>query len=182
MNPTPDEEAIFLSALELPSPDDRAAYLTTACSGDDVVRTRVEALLAAAVDDAFLNTPPALAAGNTQVMRFSHKSEGVGTQFDRYRLLEKIGEGGFADVYRAEQLEPVRREVAVKIIKPGMDSRQVIARFEAERQALAMMDHPNIAKIFDAGTTGGEMRIADCGLQNDEEQIPNPKSPIPNQS
>jgi serine/threonine protein kinase len=77
-----------------------------------------------------------------------------GAAVGRYRLIERIGEGGFADVYRAEQIEPVRREVAVKIIKPGMDTRAVIARFEAERQALAMMDHPNIARVFDAGALG----------------------------
>src|SRR6185295_2173250 len=75
----------------------------------------------------------------------------------RYKLLEKIGEGGFGEVWMAEQREPVKRRVALKIIKLGMDSRQVVARFEAERQALAMMDHPNIAKIFDAGTTEGRL-------------------------
>ncbi len=79
--------------------------------------------------------------------------KGPGTVIGRYKLLEKIGEGGFGSVYVAEQEEPVRRRVALKIIKLGMDTRQVVARFEAERQALAMMDHPNIAKVFDAGST-----------------------------
>ena len=80
-------------------------------------------------------------------------AEGPGTIIGRYKLLEEIGEGGMGMVYMAEQREPVRRKVALKIIKPGMDTREVIARFEAERQALAMMDHPNIAKVFDAGET-----------------------------
>ena len=80
-------------------------------------------------------------------------AEGPGTTIGRYKLLEEIAEGGMGVVYMAEQREPVRRKVALKIIKPGMDTREVIARFEAERQALAMMDHPNIAKVFDAGET-----------------------------
>ena len=80
-------------------------------------------------------------------------TENVGTQIGRYKLLEQIGEGGFGVVYMAEQLEPVRRRVALKVIKPGMDSRQIIARFEAERQALAMMDHENIARVLDAGSS-----------------------------
>src|SRR5262249_14244603 len=80
-------------------------------------------------------------------------SEGIGTAIDRYKLLETLGEGGFGTVYVAEQKEPVKRRVALKIIKLGMDTKQVIARFEAERQALALMDHPNIAKVLDAGTT-----------------------------
>ena len=81
-------------------------------------------------------------------------SERAGSQIGPYKLLQEIGEGGFGVVYMAEQTEPVERRVALKIIKPGMDTRQVIARFEAERQALAMMDHPNIAKVLDAGATG----------------------------
>src|SRR5262249_39715833 len=84
------------------------------------------------------------------------ESERLGTVIGPYKLLQQIGEGGMGTVYMAEQTHPVQRKVALKLIKPGMDSRQVIARFEAERQALALMDHPNIAKVFDAGTTGGE--------------------------
>lgn len=83
----------------------------------------------------------------------SHLIEGPGTKIGRYELLSLIGEGGMGLVYQAEQKEPVKRRVALKIIKPGMDSRQVVARFEAERQALALLDHPNIAHVFDAGTT-----------------------------
>src|SRR5213076_2931203 len=93
---------------------------------------------------------PAAARSATVVLPIS---EGPGTVIGRYKLLEKLGEGGFGAVYVAEQKEPVKRRVALKIIKLGMDTRQVIARFEAERQALAMMDHPNIAKVFDAGAT-----------------------------
>src|SRR6185436_16653063 len=88
-----------------------------------------------------------------------------GDHIGRYKLLEKIGEGGCGVVYMAEQEEPVRRRVALKVIKLGMDTRSVIARFEAERQALAMMDHPNIAKVFDAGATDGDHRSADFGPQ-----------------
>src|SRR5216110_191387 len=93
---------------------------------------------------------PAVEASPTVVLPIS---EGPGTVIGRYKLLEKLGEGGFGAVYVAEQKEPVKRRVALKIIKLGMDTRQVIARFEAERQALALMDHPNIAKVFDAGAT-----------------------------
>src|SRR5262249_54926221 len=82
-------------------------------------------------------------------------AEGPGTMIGPYKLLEQIGEGGFGIVFMAEQMEPVRRKVALKVLKPGMDTRQVVARFEAERQALAIMDHPNIAKVFDGGVTGG---------------------------
>ena len=92
---------------------------------------------------------PAAAAGQTEL--FEKISEGPGTVIGPYKLLQQIGEGGMGVVFMAEQTEPVQRNVALKIIKPGMDTRQVIARFEAERQALAMMDHPNIAKVLDAG-------------------------------
>jgi len=85
-------------------------------------------------------------------------TDSPGDRIGPYRLLEKIGEGGFGVVYLAEQLEPMRRRVALKIIKPGMDSKAVLARFEAERQALALMDHPNIARVFDAGATGSPHR------------------------
>jgi serine/threonine protein kinase len=97
--------------------------------------------------------------------------EKPGTEIGPYKLLQQIGEGGFGIVFMAEQTEPVRRRVALKVIKPGMDSRQVIARFEAERQALAMMDHPNIAKVLDAGTTG-QGQNAECRVQSNEESAP----------
>src|ERR1051325_11522092 len=108
-----------------------------------------------------MDEPPVLAATTQQMI------EGLGTRIGPYKLLQQIGEGGMGVVYMAEQETPVRRKVALKIIKPGMDSRQVIARFEAERQALALMDHVNIARVLDAGTTppsppseGGEWRGA----------------------
>ena len=112
---------------------------------------RVEGLLRVYEDaDSFLESPP---APPTVTVESTSLSEGPGTVIGPYKLREQIGEGGMGVVYMAEQTESVRRKVAVKIIKPGMDSAQVIARFEAERQALAMMDHPNIARVLDAGTT-----------------------------
>ena len=98
----------------------------------------------------FLERP---AMDRQQTSAFPPVSEAAGTQIGPYKLLQQIGEGGMGVVYMAEQQKPVRRRVALKIIKPGMDSRQVIARFEAERQALAMMEHPNIARVLDAGAT-----------------------------
>jgi serine/threonine protein kinase len=97
--------------------------------------------------------------------------EHPGARIGPYRLLEQIGEGGFGIVYLAEQIEPVRRRVALKILKPGMDSRQVIVRFEAERQALALMDHPNIAKVLDGGMVG-EVRNAECGARTEDRDVP----------
>ena len=114
------------------------------------LRESIEALLRAneGASGFLLRPPPGLAAHIEQPIR-----EGPGTVIGRYKLLEPIGEGGMGVVYMAEQMQPVRRKVALKVIKPGMDTRQVIARFEAERQALALMDHPNIARILDAGAT-----------------------------
>src|SRR5262249_39617722 len=138
------EQSIFLAALELPTPAERAAYLKGACGEDPVLRANVEELLAAhANGDDFLDRPPACATVDEQAV-----TERPGSIIGPYKLKEKIGEGGFGLVFVAEQQEPVRRKVALKIIKPGMDSKQVVARFEAERQALAMMDHQNIAKVF----------------------------------
>lgn len=146
------EKAIFEQALDCAGPEDRAAFLQQACVGNDALRERLEALLAA--DDAapqFLpNTP---GTGSVLHLANSPVAEGPGSVIGRYKLLEPIGEGGFGVVYLAEQLEPVRRRVALKLVKSGMDSKQVIGRFEAERQALALMNHPNIAQVFDAGTT-----------------------------
>lgn len=146
---TPDAD-IFAEALQLP-PAERAQYLTRACGSDEALRQRVEELLNVhgRVGD-FLETPNA-DSGFSIAAAVSADDQG---RVGRYRLIEKIGEGGCGVVYLAEQDEPVRRQVALKIIKPGMDTREVIARFEAERQALAMMDHPGIAKVFDAGETG----------------------------
>jgi serine/threonine protein kinase len=144
------EKELFEQALELAAPGARAAFLADACGGDAALLQRVAALLRASeAPAAFLpEAPGALPAGGVD------DPDAVGTVIGRYRLLERIGEGGFGVVYMAEQLEPVRRRVALKVIRPGMDSRQVIGRFEAERQALALMEHPNIAQIFDAGTVG----------------------------
>src|SRR5690348_14553907 len=141
-----NEEEIFHEALARAAPADRAAYLDGACAGDPARRAAVEALLRASVGaTGFLECP---AATLDEPAR-----DRPGTVIGPYKLLEQIGEGGFGVVFMAEQTEPVRRKVALKILKPGMDTRQVVARFEAERQALALMDHPNIAHVFDGGTT-----------------------------
>ncbi|HVC98719.1 MAG TPA: serine/threonine-protein kinase, partial [Pirellulales bacterium] len=149
-NPRANE--IFLHALELGSSEERRRCLDAACAGDDLLRAEVEALLAAANQaGSFLESPavaPALVATVERPI-----AERPGTMIGPYKLLEQIGEGGFGIVFMAEQQQPVRRKVALKVLKPGMDTRQVVARFEAERQALALMDHPNIAKVLDAGQT-----------------------------
>jgi WD40 repeat protein/tRNA A-37 threonylcarbamoyl transferase component Bud32 len=144
---------IFFEALEKYTPQERAAFLDGACGTNPVQRAKVEALLADHFQqDAFMKDPaveaPPLSSPEPP------PPESPAQVLGRYKLLEKIGEGGFGEVWMAEQREPVKRRVALKIIKLGMDSRQVVARFEAERQALAMMDHVNIARIFDADVTG----------------------------
>jgi serine/threonine protein kinase len=144
------EKEIFCDAIEKGTPEERTAYLDWACGKDLLLRQRVEELLAKHFRQESFMKEPAVERSATVILPVS---EGPGTIIDRYKLLEKIGEGGFGVVYVAEQKEPVKRRVALKIIKLGMDTRQVIARFEAERQALALMDHPNIAKVFDAGAT-----------------------------
>src|SRR6185295_8060172 len=139
-------KVIFGDALEL-NPADRAGFIEAACSGDESLRARVEVLIAAAQkDDGFLSP----AADHTA--DFS-EGERPGARIGRFKLIEQIGEGGFGVVFMAEQDRPVRRLVALKIIKLGMDTRAVIARFEQERQALALMDHPNIARVLDAGAS-----------------------------
>ena len=144
------ESGIFKTAVKLPL-DERAAYLDQACNGNAALRHEIESLLSAhAASDSLL---PDDSSGMQATRHYQPVLEGAGTVIGPYKLLQQIGEGGMGIVYMAEQQEPVRRKVALKIIKPGMDSSQVIARFEAERQALAMMDHQNIAKVFDAGTT-----------------------------
>ena len=129
----------------------RAAQIDRSCAGDPELRLRVEGLLAAMeTDDGFLSAP---SGELTESPDDPAASEAPGPSIGPYRIIELLGEGGFGSVFLAEQSEPLRRQVALKIIKSGMDSRQVVARFEAERQALAQMDHPNIARVFDAGAT-----------------------------
>jgi WD40 repeat protein/serine/threonine protein kinase len=144
-------ELLFARALEKPSSQGRAAYLDEACAGNSALRSRVEALLRAHEQaENFLQEQPQW----PQPMADGVPSaEGAGTRIGWYKLLQSLGAGGMGVVYMAEQERPVRRKVALKIIRPGMDSAQVIARFEAERQALALMDHQNIARVLDAGTT-----------------------------
>jgi tetratricopeptide (TPR) repeat protein len=143
------EESVFAEALEKQDPRERAAFLDHACAGDDSLRGNVEALLSAYDDGQFLECP-AVASAEIFDTRIS---EPPGTIIGPYRLMEQIGEGGMGLVFVAEQQQPVRRKVALKVLKPGMDTRQVVARFEAERQALALMDHANIARVYDGGET-----------------------------
>jgi serine/threonine protein kinase/tetratricopeptide (TPR) repeat protein len=153
-----NEEDIFHEALAKGTPEERAAYLDAACAGNPEVRASVEALLQANVGaSGFLAAAPVAPAatcadgpGATPAEE-TEACERPGTRIGPYKLVEPIGEGGMGTVWMAQQTEPVQRLVAVKLIKPGMDSKQVLARFEAERQALALMDHPNIAKVLDAG-------------------------------
>src|SRR6266498_997643 len=143
---------IFNAALEIAAAEDRAAYLDSVCASDPALRMKIDSLLVAyekdsdTLDDLARKTPrdDAGRVGNDYAPN---------SVIGRYKLLQKIGEGGMGVVYMAEQREPVIRKVALKIIKLGMDTQQVLGRFEAERQALALMDHPNIAKILDGGAT-----------------------------
>lgn len=152
---------IFADALEKDDVRERAAWVAHACGADAELRELVEALLQA-------HEQGGESPGQALLAAFDQPLDEVpGTRIGRYKLLEQIGEGGFGVVFMAEQTDPVHRKVALKIIKAGMDTREVIARFEAERQALALMDHPNIAKVFDGGVTGDR-----------ESQIPNLESPI----
>ncbi len=155
-----DEQAIFEAARNAQSAELRKAYLDQHCGKDAELRRRVEALLRAYDEsESFLESPPpelgafSLTAADSPTID-RPITEQPGTIIGPYKLLQQIGVGGMGVVFMAEQTEPIQRTVALKIIKPGMDTRQVIARFEAERQALAMMDHPNIARVIDAGTTG----------------------------
>jgi tetratricopeptide (TPR) repeat protein len=152
--PAPDDtsriDAIFAEARAIADSTQRTAYLEQACGKNKTLRVEVESLLDAdrgAADFMRLQPLPVL-----ETLPGAKAGDSIG----RYKLLEKIGEGGFGEVWMAEQQEPVQRKVALKIIKAGMDTREVVARFEAERQALALMDHPNIAKVLDGGTTGAE--------------------------
>ena len=167
MNPSdrPRIDDLFDLALQQSDAAARSAFLDQACHGQPELRARLDALLAAdakasrflpeTIPSEDVSAPsggdrPALGSDAPDC---SVPSAVPSQQIGRYKLLEKIGEGGFGEVWMAEQKEPVRRRVALKIIKLGMDTRQVVARFEAERQALALMDHPNIAKVFDGGAT-----------------------------
>src|SRR6056297_3247541 len=159
---------IFLHAVQIANPQERRAYLEEVCGGNASRLQAVEKMVAADASEAavpFDRLVKRLTPSTASLLDVTKDREGVATEaefdFDisdhpaigPYKLLEPIGEGGMGVVYLAQQSQPVRRKVALKVIKPGMDSRQVIARFEAERQALAMMDHPNIARVLDAGTT-----------------------------
>ncbi len=155
-----DREARLIElALAIEDPGERAAFLDHACAGDPALRARLEDLLEAyARSGDFLGgdesgLPQAAEDVGEDSQMSPPADEAVGQTIGRYKLLERIGEGGYGVVYVAEQTEPVRRRVALKVIKLGMDTKQVVARFEAKRQALALMDHPNIAKVPDAGTT-----------------------------
>jgi serine/threonine protein kinase len=148
-NHKPDEEAIFKVAREIHAADARASYLEQICVDDTKLYARVISLLRVLDEQPGFLESPAVAIVTIEQSAI----EKPGAQIGPYKLLEQIGEGGMGAVYMADQQVPVRRRVALKIIKPGMDTRQVIARFEAERQALALMDHPNIARVLDAGAT-----------------------------
>ena len=147
------EKEIFESAIEIASAEERQGYVKGACDGDADLIARVQALLKAHDEATGFLREKSAAANKTIRLGESAVTEGPGTVIGRYKILQQIGEGGCGVVYMAEQSEPVRRRVALKVIKLGMDTKSVIARFEAERQALAMMDHPNIAKVLDAGAT-----------------------------
>jgi eukaryotic-like serine/threonine-protein kinase len=157
---SPSDREIFLTALDKVDPNERAEYLANACGSDNRLRGEVEAMLRETeVLGGFLEEPAIQVARNDlssstgDATLVTPVTEQPGDLIGRYKLVQKLGEGGCGVVYRAEQEQPLRREVALKIIKLGMDTKQVIARFEAERQALALMDHPNIARVFDAGAT-----------------------------
>jgi hypothetical protein len=153
------ERSIFLTALALPAPAERAAYLDEACRDNPGLRAEVEALLAAherlggGLPLTTGQEPAGAVAAGTPPDNGGAGGEVGAVLSGRYKLVQQIGEGGMGTVWMAQQTEPVKRLVALKVIKPGMDSRQVLARFEAERQALALMAHPNIARVLDAGTT-----------------------------
>src|SRR5262245_49204875 len=149
MSDKPSLDSIFCSAIELESPDERRALVEQACGADVDLRHQVERLLHAHFHGRnILDVPVQPVATVDEPLR-----ETAGTVIGPYKLIEQIGEGGMGTVWMAQQTEPVKRLVAVKLIKAGMDSKQVVARFEAERQALALMDHPNIARVLAGGTT-----------------------------
>ena len=146
MSAKPSIDSIFCSAIEIESPDERRALVAQACGDDVDLRNQVERLLHAHFHGrSILDAPVQPVATVDEPLRAT-----AGTAIGPYKLIEPIGEGGMGSVWMAQQTEPVKRLVALKLIKAGLDSRQVIARFEAERQALALMDHPNIARVLEA--------------------------------
>ncbi len=148
-----DEELVFNTARKIESPEGRSSYLDQVCGDNAALRARVKALLQVHEQDgSFLKAAPEVPGGASGD---SGINEGPGSVIGPYKLLEQVGEGGFGVVFMAEQQRPVRRKVALKVLKPGMDTRRVVARFEAERQALALMEHQNIARVLDAGETAG---------------------------
>jgi serine/threonine protein kinase/tetratricopeptide (TPR) repeat protein len=175
-NLSPQIKSIFAAALEFDSQQERSSYLHGACGENSELRREIESLLAAHSD---ANNFLSRAIPQVEPIEISPAAASPGTQIGPYKIREQIGEGGMGEVYVAEQERPVRRKVALKIIRPGMATRDVIARFEAERQALALMDHPNIAKVFDAGTVGG-VRSAECGVRSEEEESINSELRTPN--
>src|SRR5262245_41987812 len=175
---------IFEHALDLDSAKERTVYVKEACGADAPLLQRVEALMQAnEVAESFLPNEP------EHGVVIAADTERPGSVIGRYKLLEKIGEGGMGVVYMAEQEEPVRRKVALRIIKLGMDTRQVVARFEAERQALAMMDHPNIARVLDGGATDSvvaagilpavEPGVPPGGKSRDDASVGRDENPVP---
>jgi serine/threonine protein kinase len=149
--PSSKAKSLFLNAVEIADPGERRAYLDGECADDEALRREIEDFLKHHQGmGSFLESSVPVVSATVDELPLS---ESLGTVIGPYKLLEQIGEGGFGVVFMAEQTQPVRRKVALKILKPGMDSKQVIARFEAERQALALMDHPHIAKVLDAGAT-----------------------------
>ena len=161
---SPNPETLFGLAIALASPAERSNFLDQACGANAELRHQLEKLVADHFKAGDFLERPAFQGGVT--VDAPANSERPGTMIGPYKLLQQIGEGGMGTVYMAEQMEPVKRKVALKIIKAGMDSNQVIARFEAERQALAMMDHVNIARVFDGGETG--VRNQESGVRGQE--------------
>ena len=155
---TQSEKSIFLEAIECPA-EERDEFLLNRCGDDRDLRSGVEDLLCA-----YEQTGDFLGVADSSAT--IDLAEKIGSVIGPYTLREQLGKGGMGVVYRAEQTEPMRREVALKLIKPGMDTQQVLTRFETERQALALMDHPNIAKVLDAGTTA-DLRNPDAEVTNE---------------
>ncbi len=176
-NQSLNEEAVFQIARRIQQPEALAAYLEKACGGDQSLRARVLALLGQTGDaDQFLEAPPSIYHFEAAATMDQTLMEKPGTQIGPYKLLQQIGDGGMGAVYMAEQREPIRRTVALKIIKPGMDSQQVVARFEAERQALAMMNHQPARRHSQAPAASPQR----TGLGSHESARQGPHSPLSN--